>query len=128
MHRLFQLPLFFGILFFGACKPSRMHSSGPFTGKLLTGVCSQYMVQLVSGDLDPSKYVAAWEHPVNHKIYHNVFAIRNECYFGTTNVNIGDVFQFTVEADSARENCVVCFIYEPTPPVSNTVKVIQTIK
>ncbi len=128
MHRLFQLPLFFGILFFGACKPSRIHSSGPFTGKVIGTICSQFTVQLISGDMDPSRYVGTWKNTMTDSVYHKVFAVRNYCYFGARGLQKGDVFQFTVEADSARENRVVCLIYEPTPPVSNTVKVIQTIK
>lgn len=128
MHRIFQLPLFFGILICGACKSSRMHSSGPFTGKVMGNICSQYTIQLVSGDMDPARYVKTWKHSMNDSVYHNVFAVSNFCYFSKQGLEKGDTFQFNLLPDSAKESCVVCLIYEPTPPVSNTIRVIQTNK
>ena len=128
MHRIFQLPLFFGIIIFCACKSTRMHTSGPFTGKVLGNICSQYTVQLISGDMDPARYVKTWKNTNNDSVYHNVFAINNFCYFNTFNLQKGDVFEFNLLPDSAKENCVVCLAYEPVPPISNTVKVIQTVK
>ena len=105
-----------------------MHTSGPFTGKVLGNICSQYTVQLISGDMDPARYVKTWKNTNNDSVYHNVFAINNFCYFNTFNLQKGDVFEFNLLPDSAKENCVVCLVYEPVPPISNTVKVIQTVK
>ena len=128
MHRIFSLPLFFGIILFGACKPSRHHSSGPFTGKVIGGICSQYTIQLIDGDMDPARYVKTWKNNMTDSVYHNVFAVANYCYFNTQNLQKGDVFQFNLLADSAVQNCAVCLIYEPIPPVANTIRVIRTNK
>ena len=128
MRRIFQLPLFFGIIIFAACKPSRTHSSGPFTGKVIGSICSQYTIQLVSGDMDPARYVRTWKHSMNDSVYHNVFALNNFCYFSTLGLQKGDVFQFRLITDSAKESCAVCLIYEPTPPIYNSIKVVQTNK
>ena len=128
MHRIFHLPVLFGIILLCACKSSRVHPSGTFTGKLLSVVCAQYMVQLVSGDMDPAHYLKSWEHPYSHKVYHNVFSLKNPCYFDSTGVKIGDTFQFDVLPDSTDRTCVVCFVYEPTPPVRNTIRVVSSAK
>ena len=128
MRRIFQLPLFFGIIIFAACKPTRPHGSGPFTGKVVGSICSQYTIQLISGDMDPARYVKNWKHSGNDSVYHNVFALNNFCYFNTLHLQKGDVFEFRLLPDSAKESCVVCLAYEPTPPISNTIKVIQTVK
>jgi len=122
MHRIFQLPFLFGILFF-ACKPSRMHSSGPYTGKLIGGVCGNYTIQLVSGDMDPSRYVKTWSS--NDTVYHNVFAINNSCSFGSYGLHPGDVFKFYLITEPPVNNCALCQIYYATPPISNFIKVSQ---
>ena len=127
MRRLFHLPVLFGIIFF-ACKPSRNHSSGPFTGKVIGSICSQYTIQLISGDMDPSRYLKTWKNAQNDSTYHNVFAVSNFCYFSTQGLQKGDTFQFRLLHDSTKESCAVCLIYEPTPDVQNTIKVIQAVK
>jgi len=124
MRRILQLPLFFGIIIFG-CKATRTHSTGPFTGKVIGSICSQYTIQLVSGDMDPARYVKTWKHSMNDSVYHNVFALNNFCYFSTQGLQKGDVFQFKLLPDSARQSCAVCLIYEPTPPVTNSIEVIH---
>lgn len=128
MHRIFRLPIFFGIIIFGACKSSRMHTTGPFTGKVIGSICSQYTIQLVSGDMDPAHYVETWKRSTDDSVYHKVFAVSNYCYFNTQGLQKGDVFQFRLLSDKPKENCAVCLIYEPTPSVSNTIEVIQSNK
>jgi len=126
MHRILQLPILFGIILFCACKPSRNHSSGPFTGKVIGDICSQYTIQLVSGDMDPSRYVKNWQQ--GDSVYHNVFAVTNYCYFSKQGLNKGDVFQFYLLPDSGQQNCVVCLIYAPRPDIYNTIKVASAAK
>jgi len=122
MHRLFQFPFLFGVLFF-ACKPSRMHSSGPYTGKVLGDLCSQYTIQLVSGDMDPARYLKSWKNPSNDSVYHNVFSLKNYCDFSKLGIHRGETFQFTLVPDTAVQDCAVCEIYSPTPSLSNSIKV-----
>ncbi|MBN8854214.1 MAG: hypothetical protein BGO55_07455 [Sphingobacteriales bacterium 50-39] len=122
MHRIFQLPFLFGILFF-ACKPSRMHPSGPYTGKVVGDICSQYTIQLLSGNMDPARYVKNWKNPSTDSIYHNVFSLKNYCDFNRLGLHRGDTFQFSLIPDSTVQNCAVCLIYAPTPPISNSIKV-----
>ena len=126
MRRILQLPLFFGIILFGACKPSRQHSSGPFTGKVIGGICSQYTIQLIAGDMDPARYVKTWKNNMTDSIYHNVFSVSNYCQFNGQHLQNGDVFQFRLLSDIPVQNCAVCMIYSPTPPVSNAIQVTQT--
>lgn len=128
MRQIFQLPLFIGIVLLGACKPSRNHSSGPFTGKVIGNICSHYTIQLIEGDMDPARYLKTWKNDMTDSVYHNVFSVANYCYFNTQNLQQGDVFQFNLIADSAVQNCVVCLIYEPTPSIANTIRVIHTNK
>lgn len=128
MHRLLSLPILFGIIFFCACKPSRTHLSGPFTGKVIGGICSQYTIQLVSGDMDPARYVKTWKNDMTDSTYHNVFGLSNYCYFDQQNLHTGDTFQFYLVKDSVQQSCVVCFAYAPTPPIKNTIRVVSAAK
>jgi len=113
------------IVALSACKPSRMHSSGPFTAKLLTAVCGWYTVQLVSGDMDPARYQKDWTY--QDQVYHNVFGITNSCYFTSAGVGIGDTFQFTLGNDSKRDNCAMCLAVGQVPPVFNVVTNVKKI-
>ena len=128
MRSIFHLPALFGILLFGACKPSRNHSSEPFTGKVIGDICSQYTIQLISGDMDPARYLKTWKNTQTDSIYHNVFSVSNYCDFGKQGLQKGDIFQFRLLHDGPAQSCVACLIYEPTPDVHNTIKVIQTVK
>ena len=128
MRSLLHLPALFGILLFAACKPSRNHSSGPFTGKVIGDICSQYTIQLISGDMDPARYLKTWKNTQNDSTYHNVFALSNFCDFGKYGLHKGDTFQFRLLPDSHAQSCVSCLIYEPTPDVHNMIQVIQTEK
>jgi hypothetical protein len=128
MRSIFYLPALFGILFFAACKPSRHHSSGPFTGKVIGSICSQYTIQLIAGDMDPARYLKTWKNVQNDSTYHNVFAVGNYCDFGKQGLQKGDTFHFRLLRDSAVQSCVICLIYEPTPDVHNTIQVVQTVK
>jgi hypothetical protein len=124
MRRILQLPLLFGIITFGACKPSKMHSSGPFTARLISSICGWNMVQLVSGNMDPARYSKEWTY--DH-IYHNVFGITNSCYFSSAGLHIGDTFQFKLGADTVRDNCAMCLAVGPVPPISNVVTDVKKI-
>ena len=128
MHRILTLSIVLGIIFFCACKPSRTHRSGPFTGKVLGDICSQYTIQLVSGDMDPARYVKDWKNEQTDSVYHNVFAVANYCDFNKSGLRNGDVFQFYLLSDSTPQNCAVCLIYSPRPNLYNTIKVISTSK
>ena len=128
MHRILSLPILFDIIFFCACKPTKVHPSGTFTGKVIGDICSQYTIQLVSGDMDPARYVKTWKNEQTDTTYHNVFSLSNFCYFDQQNLHRGDTFQLSLIKDSAQQTCVVCFAYSPTPPIKNTIRVVSAAK
>src|SRR3569832_472393 len=105
MRSIFFLPALFGIIFFGACKPSRNHSSGTFTGKVIGNICSQYTIQLVAGDMDPARYLKTWKNSQSDSTYHNVFAVSNFCYFNTQGLQKGATFQFRLLPAAGKANC-----------------------
>ena len=95
--------------------------SGQFKGKLvLKGICMNYVIQVVDGDLDASLYEKQWVHPIEQQTFSNVFALESVCSFPKT-IEQGDEFIFALADDP--ENCAVCLAYSPTPNKRISIKV-----
>ncbi len=75
-------------------EESTILEPGQFKGKLvLKGICMNYVIQMVDGDLDPSLYEKQWIHPTDEQTYTNVFALESVCTFPNT-IEEGDEFFF----------------------------------
>lgn len=119
--------LFFLILlaaFFSPSKCSRSNGEANcYKGRLeIKGICSNYTIALVEGDLDSSRISPVWTDESTGKTYRQVFALGSPCSFPPY-IEEGQEFYFTIgEPD---QNCAVCQAYYPTPPKSLAIKVLD---
>jgi len=98
--------------------------NGIYKGKLeAKGMCMNYTIKLLEGNIDTSKLVAQWKNEVTGKTHTNVFALGSVCNFPST-INEGDEFYFTIDTTYVS-NCAVCLAYYPKPAKSIAIKVIN---
>ena len=102
---------------------NRNLSANCYKGRLeVKGICSNYTIRLLNGNIDTAKIVGQWKDDETGKEYKNVFALGNPCSFPTA-LNPGDEFYFTLS--DAKEQCTVCMAYYPTPPKKLSIKVLD---
>lgn len=86
-----------------------------FKGRLeIKGICSNYTIKVLEGNLDTSKIAAKWTDENTGKAYTNVFALDSPCSF-PPDIELGDEFYFTVREEKDKD-CNVCMAYYPVPP------------
>lgn len=84
-----------------------------YKGKLvIKGICMNYVIELVEGNLDEDLYVTQWVDEFTGKKYQNVFALGSVCNF-PDRIEEGDLFEFVLK--NKTENCAVCEAYRPVP-------------
>ncbi len=104
----------------GKCK----NKNSIYKGRLeVKGICMNYTIKLLEGELDSSKYVAEWKDESTGKAYTNVFALGSICNFPST-LNEGDEFYFKIDSTYVSD-CAVCMAYYPKPSKSLTIKVVN---
>ena len=105
-------------------KCKNKNESNIYKGRLETkGICMNYTIKLLEGNLDSSKIVPEWKSEATGKTYTNVFALGSACSFPST-INEGDEFYFAIDS-SYVSNCAVCLAYYPKPPRSIAIKVVN---
>ena len=110
------------ILFASSSECGKKTGKTEYQGKLeIKGICSNYTISLVSGEIDTSRIVASWTDENTNKTYRNVFAIGNRCDFPAS-IKEGESFYFTIDT-AAVKSCMICEAYYPTPPRSLQIKV-----
>jgi len=121
MYSLFPIVI---VLAITADKCKNKNESTIYKGRLETkGMCMNYTIKLLEGNLDTSKIVSEWKSEATGKTYNNVFALGSVCSFPKT-INEGDEFYFTTDS-SYVSNCAVCLAYYPKPPKSIAIKVVN---
>jgi hypothetical protein len=76
--------------------------AGKYRGKLeIKGICSNYTIKLLEGNIDTSKIAAKWTDEMTNKSYTNVFALGNPCSFPKT-IEQGDEFYFSVDTSTEK--------------------------
>lgn len=121
MKVFFSLLTMFLVL--SSCSRKELNDceSEVFKGKLaLKGICMNYVIQLVDGDLDPSLYEKQWTNPFDEQTYTNIFALESVCTFPSS-IEEGDEFFFVIKKET--QNCAVCEAYSPTPNKRISIKV-----
>jgi hypothetical protein len=115
------IPVVF-VLAFTMNKCKNKKESTVYKGRLeVKGMCMNYTIKLLEGNLDTSMIVPEWKNEVTGKTHTNVFALGSVCSFPST-INEGDDFYFTI--DSAYvSNCAVCLAYYPKPQKRIAIKV-----
>ncbi|MFN5422567.1 MAG: hypothetical protein ACK5AO_04810 [bacterium] len=111
-------------LFFTCNKSNTVQDqSRCIKGKLLIkGICMNYVIQVVDGEVGAHDVANIWKHPETGVEYRNVFALDNKCDFPST-INEGDEFYFKVPDEKTEEACGVCRAYSPVPPESLFIEV-----
>lgn len=107
-----------------SCKTNKEAvGSNCFKGRLeVKGICANYTIKLLEGNLDASKIVSSWKDEVTGKTHTNVFALGSPCTFPAT-LNEGDEFYFTI--DDSKQDCAVCMAYYPKPEKALVIKVLD---
>lgn len=99
-------------------------AAGKYKARLETkGICMNYTLRLLEGDIDTSMITASWTDESTNKSYTNVFALASPCTF-PANIEQGDDFYFVIDTTQKQE-CVVCMAYYPTPPRKLSIKVVD---
>ena len=105
-------------------KCKNKNESSAYKGKLeVKGMCMNYTIKLLEGNIDASKLAAEWKNEVTGKTHTNVFALGSVCNFPST-INEGDEFYFTIDTTYVS-NCAVCLAYYPKPAKSIAIKVVN---
>jgi hypothetical protein len=94
-----------------------------YKGKLeIKGLCMNYTVRLLEGDMDTSLIVGNWIDETTQKTYRNVFALADPCKF-PAGIKEGEEFYFKLDSVS-KEPCIVCMAYYPTPGKKLPIKIV----
>ena len=105
-------------------KCKNKNESSVYKGKLeVKGMCMNYTIKLLEGNIDASKLVAEWKNEMTGKTHSNVFALGSACNFPST-INEGDEFYFSIDTTYVS-NCAVCLAYYPKPAKSIAIKVVN---
>jgi hypothetical protein len=128
MKSQYALILFLLLVFTAAgiaCRRQHL-SSQRLVGKLvINGACGNYAVQVISGNIDPSRLLASWTD--GDTTYTNVFAVNNRCNFGQYGLKQGESFSFLLNDSLVVQTCMSCEIVVPVPDVSNTVTGVEPL-
>ena len=98
-----------------SCNKSNDTSVTCFKGKLvLKGICMNYVIQIIEGDVDKSLYESSWQNPLSNTTYQNVFGLESICTFPST-INEGDESYFSIPKRPVVQACAQCKAYSPIP-------------
>jgi hypothetical protein len=112
------------ILNISANKCKNKTETDAYKGRFeVKGMCMNYTIKLLEGNIDTSKLVAEWKNEITGKTHNNVFALGSVCNFPPT-INEGDEFYFTIDSTYVS-NCAVCLAYYPKPAKSLAIKVVN---
>lgn len=93
-----------------------------FVGKLaVAGICGNYTIELVRGDLPPGLYENTWVDPQTNLNYQKAFRLGNFCDFPST-IQQGEEFYFSLESNPSAQ-CATCMAYYPTPQRAIAIRV-----
>ena len=101
---------------------SKKEKGAKCKGRLeIKGICYNYTIKLLEGDIDTAKIAANWIDESSGKSYTNVFGLTDPCSFPSS-IKEGEEFYFSVH-DAKLKSCIVCEAYYPAPPRSLLIKV-----
>ena len=105
-------------------KCKNKNESSAYKGRLeVKGMCMNYTIKLLEGNIEASKLMAEWKNEMTGKTHSNVFALGSVCNFPST-LNEGDEFYFSIDTTYVS-NCAVCLAYYPKPAKSIAIKVVN---
>jgi len=89
----------------------------------IAGICLNYTIKLLEGDIDTSKIESHWTDEMTGKSYTNVFALVNPCVL-PKDIKQGDEFYFKIDTATKKE-CITCMAYYPKPSKKLSIVVIE---
>lgn len=96
--------------------------SAVYKGKLaVAGICGNYTIELVSGDLPVDLYENSWVDPQTNLSYQKAFRLANFCDFPAA-IQQGEEFYFSIESNPSAQ-CATCLAYYPTPQRAVAIRV-----
>ena len=99
------------------------HKETVYKGRLeIKGICLNYTIAVLEGDMDTSKVVANWTDENTGKSYTNVFRLDQPCNF-PDNIDVGEEFYFQI--DTVEKECTVCLAYYTVPQKGLAIKVVN---
>ena len=99
-------------------------SSEKYKGKFeIAGICSNYTIGVVEGNIDTALVVNKWTDENTGKSYSKVFKLGNPCVFPKT-IKEGDEFYFVIDT-TTEVPCTVCMAYYPTPSKKLSIKIVE---
>lgn len=111
------------ILLSGMNCSNKKLASSCYKGRLeVKGMCSNYTIKLIEGNLAAERIEASWKDEVTGKTHTNVFALGSPCNFPDS-IKEGDEFYFTLTEEN--QQCAVCMAYYPKPQKSLSIKVLD---
>lgn len=123
--KLFLATAFAALLLNAENKCNQKKSNSCYKGKLeIKGICSNYTIRVLEGNIDTSKIATQWTDENTGKNYTNVFALESPCSF-PADIKEGDEFYFTIKEEKDKD-CNVCMAYYPTPPKRLAITVSKT--
>lgn len=91
-----------------------------FKGRLeIKGICSNYVISVIEGNVDTAKVTGNWTDPESGKNYKNVFKLNSPCTF-PEDIGEGDEFYFQF-TNNMKDECIVCMAYRPVPGKKNMI-------
>ena len=115
-------PLFF-IFTLPADKCKSTQEKNLYKGRLeVKGICMNYTIKLLEGNMDATKIENEWRDEVTGKTHTNVFALGSVCTFPAT-IKAGDEFYFTLDT-MTKQQCAICLAFYPKPAKSLAIKVV----
>ena len=122
MKLFFLSSILFLLLSSGDCH--KKTSSTNYKGRLeIAGMCLNYTIKLLEGNIDTSKIESHWTDEMTGKSYTNVFALANPCIF-PKNIKQGDEFYFKIDT-AVKQQCITCLAYYPKPQKRLLIVVIE---
>lgn len=121
------LILLISSLFMGfSCEKNDEVPSACLKGKLvLKGICMNYVIELVEGNIDPSLFEKQWINPMTKVEYKNVFGLASICTF-PENIVEGQEFYFSVLDKPDTTVCIQCKAYSPVPDKKLHISICKT--
>src|SRR6185503_7180471 len=108
--KLFLLLTGLSFLLLSNDKCGKKNTAGKYKARLeIAGICLNYTIKLLEGDIDTSKIVTNWTDEMTSKSYTNVFALTNPCLLPKT-IRQGDEFYFTIDFP-VKQECITCLAY-----------------
>jgi hypothetical protein len=115
------------------CKHHNEIAANVLTGKVVIfNGCGMSAIQVISGQIDPSRLMASWTDPDNDSVYHNVFSVGGTdiyCSLAGYGMVKGSLLQFELDPNPPALNCNMCNNSNPpsVPPISNAIKAVKPV-